>query len=89
MEGQFKDGEPHGYARVIDLQGNIFEGQFINGVKSGRGKEKNIHGKETYGYWKNDEYQETISLQINSLEENFEQLKIIQNQGKISKEKRL
>ena len=67
QEGEFKEGYLHGYAREINLGGTIFEGQFLMGDKSGKGVEINARGKITKGYWKNNEYQQNLSLQMNSL----------------------
>ena len=38
-EGQFENGQPHGYCREIMADGSYFEGLWENGWRHGTGKE--------------------------------------------------
>jgi hypothetical protein len=57
--GIFKAGLPNGIGKYIFKNGDIFQGNWLNGQKNGKGKfEFKIDGKKNTvaGYWKKDEY---------------------------------
>lgn len=55
--GYYKNNLKHGYGKYIYYNGDIYEGNFIDGVKCGKGKfiSHNEYGSLIYeGEWKND-----------------------------------
>jgi hypothetical protein len=57
--GTFKDGLPDGTGRYLFKNGDIFQGNWQNGKKDGKGKfEYTLNGKKQtlIGYWSKDEY---------------------------------
>ena len=55
-EGSFIDDRFSGEGKITYTDGSIYKGNFVNGFKSGKGKLTNQKGKETIGYWEEDEY---------------------------------
>ncbi len=58
-EGKFKRGLPHGKGTYIWNNGDIYEGQWIEGMREGNGSMKTvIDGVDTVlaGYWEEDEF---------------------------------
>lgn len=71
--GIFKDGLPNGVGKYVYKNGNIFQGNWLNGQKNGKGKfEIKINGKKNTitGYWEKDEYvgvsEPEISYKVNT-----------------------
>jgi hypothetical protein len=59
-EGDFKSGKPEGRGVYSWPNGNVFTGQFIGGMKEGKGKltykRENAKDSIIEGYWKKDQY---------------------------------
>ena len=55
-EGQFQNGQPHGFLREIFADGSYFEGIWEDGWRNGKGKEVSKNGTIKTGIWKNHNY---------------------------------
>ncbi len=59
-EGDFKSGKPDGSGTYSWANGNFFTGQFVNGMKEGKGKliykRPNEKDSSVEGFWKKDQY---------------------------------
>ncbi len=52
-EGEFRNGQPHGYCREIMADGSFFEGFWKDGWRHGQGKEILTCGQISIGKWEN------------------------------------
>ena len=49
-------GQPHGFGKILNADSSVYEGQFIHGVKNGKGKSWDSNGKLSgEGIWENDQ----------------------------------
>ena len=59
-DGDFVAGLPHGKGTYTWANGNVFNGEFLNGKKEGKGilviKRENLKDSTVEGYWENDRY---------------------------------
>lgn len=59
-DGDFVAGLPHGRGTYTWANGNVFNGEFLNGKKEGKGilviKRENLKDSTVEGYWENDRY---------------------------------
>lgn len=54
-EGGFLNDKFHGYGKIIWSKNNSYEGQWVNGVKEGKGQLK-LKGATYYGDFKEDQF---------------------------------
>lgn len=59
-EGQFEQGQPHGYLREIFANGSYYQGKWSNGWRHGHGLECNSMGQTREGVWTDHEYNYSI-----------------------------
>ncbi len=50
-QGQLLDSKPHGFGRLKSPTEGTYEGQFVNGIKSGKGKMFYSNGEFYNGEW--------------------------------------
>ena len=59
-DGDFVAGLPHGKGTYTWPNGNVFNGEFLNGKKEGKGilvvKRENLKDSTIEGFWENDKY---------------------------------
>ena len=56
QEGQFKNGDLHGYCRIIYQNGAYYEGMFSNFMRNGLGTSVSATGTVQKGIWKDNDY---------------------------------